>query len=77
MAARTILVIRGTGAFMRRVLAVRAAAGTIGAMTSLVTFLMAVVTDNSMRGWVRGWWALRVRLHGPMTITIKATIVTS
>ena len=60
------------GTFMGRVLAVGAVMGTIGAMTSLVTLLVTVVTDNRMGWWVQGWWASRVGLHGPMTVAIKA-----
>jgi len=57
VAARAILVVGGAGALVRRVLAVGAAVRAIGAMASLVTFLMTVVTDDNTRGWVRGWVA--------------------
>jgi len=77
VAARTILVIGGAGAFMRWVLTAGAVTGTIGAVTPLVTLLVTMVADNSMRGWIQGGWTLRVGLHGPVTIAIKATIIAS
>jgi len=54
MAVGTILVVGGTSAFMRWVLTVGAVAGAIREMTSLMTFLVTVVTDNGTRGWIWG-----------------------
>ena len=77
MATGTVLVLGGAGAFMRQVLIAGAVMRMIGAVMPLVTLLVTMVADNSMRGWIQGGWTLRVGLHGPVTIAIKATIIAS
>ena len=77
VAARTILMLGGAGTFMGRVLAVRVMMGAIRAMSFLVTFLVAMMTDDDMRGWIQGGCTSGVGSHCPMTSTVETTVVAS
>ena len=75
MATGAVLMFRGAGASMRRVLAVGTTVGAVRTVVPLMTFLVTVVTDNRARRWIQGWWASGVGSHGPMTVVIEVTIV--